>query len=276
VVISVAIAAIFIPITFFAREGPLILSVSILSISVLIICLILYVTFAGRKMSYELGEEEFKVNFGLMKFKTQYSVIDKVQISPVTLLLRIFGGSWPGLHWGLFQSDIGRVHVYSTRRKGDFILMSLVDGKKIVLSPEEPENFLDDINNRRKVSLKPDVSDLKLFEVSKKVIYSQVLIVLLAYLLVLAYVQAVYPSLPEVIPVHFDFNWNPNRWAPKTEILIITGVVAIFPVINTILAIKFGKYGRYTLLFLGAIFIAAIALFHSSIQTIVSLSLPNV
>jgi hypothetical protein len=227
---------------------------------------------AGRRMSYELGEKGFIVNFGLMKFKTPYSSIRNVQISPVTLLLRIFGGSWPGLHWGIFQSDIGRVHVYSTRRRGDFILMNLVDGKKIVLSPEEPDKFLDEMNDRLKTFLKPIVSESKLFEISKKVVYTQVLIVLLAYILVLAYVQIIYPFIPEVIPVHFDFNWNPNRWAHKTEILFITGVAAIFPIINTILSIKFGKYGRDTLLFLGAIFIAIIILFFGIIQTIIYMS----
>lgn len=48
-----------------------------------------------------------------------------------------------------------------------------------------------------------------------------------------------------------DFAWNPNRWAHKTELLIVTGIAAMFPAINAILAIEFGKYGRDMLLFFG-------------------------
>ncbi|UCF59155.1 MAG: hypothetical protein JSV15_01660 [Candidatus Bathyarchaeota archaeon] len=71
----------------------------------------------------------------------------------------------------------------------------------------------------------------------------------------------------------FAFTWNPNRWPHKTELLIITGIAAMFPAINAILATKFGKYGRDMLLFFGAIFIAVIALFFGIITTIVNLSI---
>ncbi len=58
-----------------------------------------------------------------------------------------------------------------------------------------------------------------------------------------------------------DNNWNPNRWAHKSELFIIASVAAIFSVINTILALKFGRYGKELIIFLGVVFILVIALF---------------
>lgn len=273
-VFSIAIGVLFASIAFFSSKGPIVFSISMLSIAAVIMVFMLYLTLAGRRMRYELGDSEFKVNFGPMKFRAPYSAITNVQVSPVRLLLRLFGGSWPGLHWGIFKADVGRVNVYSTRRTGNLVLMSLADGKKVVLSPEEPEKFLAEMNARIRRSLEPSSDEIGLFETSKKAVYAQVLVVCLAYLLLVAYVLTVYPSLPEVIPVHFDFNWNPNRWAHKTELFIITGVAAMFPAVNAILALKFGKYGKHILFFFGAIFVATIALFFGAIQTTVELSPP--
>ena len=70
-----------------------------------------------------------------------------------------------------------------------------------------------------------------------------------------------YPSLPEVIPVNFDINWNPNRWGHKSELFLIAGIAAIFPIINTVLALKFGRSGKELMLFLGAVFVLVIVLF---------------
>ena len=95
----------------------------------------------------------------------------------------------------------------------------------------------------------------------QKVVYLQVVSVTAAFFVFLGYLLWIYPSLPEIIPVHFDFNWNPNRWAHKSELFIIAGIAAIFPAINTSVVLKFGKYGKELVIFLGIIFIAIMALF---------------
>jgi hypothetical protein len=53
----------------------------------------------------------------------------------------------------------------------------------------------------------------------------------------------------------------PNRWGHKSELFFIAGIAAIFPVINTIFVLKFGKYGKTLTIFLGIIFILLMALF---------------
>ncbi len=70
------------------------------------------------------------------------------------------------------------------------------------------------------------------------------------------------------MPVHFVFGGVANRWADKSELLILAGVAAIFPVINAALTLKFAKYERGMLLVLGAIFIAVMAVFMVLMNTI--------
>jgi hypothetical protein len=70
----------------------------------------------------------------------------------------------------------------------------------------------------------------------------------------------VYTSLPEIAPVHFGSDGVANRWADKSELLILAGVVAIFPIINAVLALTIGKYEKGMLLVLGTIFIVVICL----------------
>ena len=247
---------------FLGSQGHPFFLVTIGVIFILIDGLVLSLAFLGKRMSYKLGEDDFTVNFGLSKRKIPYSSIRNVHLSHTTLLLRLFGASWPGLHWGLYKAkDVGRVWVYSTKMRGDFVLMELVNGKKIAISPEDPEIFLNEIDARKSKFGTASPSEVERFETSTRVVYIQVVTVAAAFVVFLGYLLWVYPSLPEVIPVHFDFNWNPNRWAHKSELFIIAGVAAIFPVVNTILALKFGRYGKELVIFLGVVFIFIIALF---------------
>jgi len=266
--ISIAVSTPLFIILALGREGPILFIVFMVSIFAVISALLLYTTLSGRKMNYELQDNEFRVNFSPMNFRIPYTFIKDVGKSSITLILRLFGGSWPGLHWGLFKTDIGRIYAYSTKRRGEFILLNLIDGRKIAISPQEPEEFIDEINIRRNLYGTASPSDIRLFETSKKTIYVQILTVAGVYLVFLGYFLSVYPLLPEVIPVHFDLNWNPNRWAHKSELFLMAGIAAIFPLINTILTLKFGKYSKGLIIFLGTIFIFVIALFLAIINTI--------
>lgn len=254
-------------------HGPSIFVILFVTIFVVISGSIIYFTLAARKLSYEIGQNEFKVNFSPFKLKTPFSLIASVEVVQLTLLIRIFGGSWPGLHWGLFKSNKGNVSVYATKAKGDFVVISLVNGKKIAITPEDPEAFVKRINyeqNRFGTMAAKDVEVLTSF--SKKLIYAQVVIVIGAFLVFLTYFVWVYPSLPEFVPVHFGFNWVPNRFAHKSELLWVAALAALFPVLNAVFSLKFGKYSKALLIFLGAIFVLVEGLFFSILYIIQSIA----
>lgn len=238
-----------------------------------IVSFMVYITFSGRRMNYSFGEDEFRVNLGAMGFKVPYTFIEDVKRTRLTLTLRLFGGSWPGFHWGLFQAkDVGRVHVYATKMRGDFVLIRLVNGRKVAITPEAPLAFIDTINTWSSRFGTAGSRDVEIFGASsKKLAYAQVLMVTTTFLGFLTYLLWIYPSLPAIIPVHFDINWNPNRWVHKTELFILAGVASIFPLLNAILVLKFGKYGKGLTIFLGILFILVITLFFGIIQIIVSM-----
>ncbi len=173
---------------FFGSQGPTVFLIILGVIFLLIDVLILSLTILGKKMSFILGDNDVTVNFGLSKRIIPYAVISRVQLSQTTLLLRLFGASWPGLHWGLYKAkDVGNVWVYSTTMKGDFVIITLVDGKRIAISPEDPRMFFDAINALNSKFGTASLSEVEKFETSRKVVHAQVLAVAAAFVGFLAY-----------------------------------------------------------------------------------------
>ena len=217
-------------------------------------------SFLGNRLIFKIQENEFSVNFGLSKRKIPFSSIRNVKLSKTTLLLRIFGAGWPGLYWGLYKTkNAGNVWVYSTKRTGSFVLIEQVDGKKVAVSPENPKLLFDElVSQKNKFGTSDKVEG---FGASTRLIYLQVVSVAAAFFVFLGYLLWIYPQLPEIIPVHFDLNFIPNRWGHKSELFLIGGIAAIFAIINSILVLKFGKYGKVLTIFLGITFISVMALF---------------
>ena len=128
-----------------------------------------------------------------------------------------------------------------------------------MVAPENPEQLYKELNNKRnKFVTSNKVED---FGQSTRLVYVQVASVATAFFVFLGYLLCIYPQLPEIIPVHFNLNLIPNRWGHKSELFFIAGVAAIFPLINSILVLKFGKYVKTLMIFLGIIFILFMALF---------------
>ena len=241
-------------------QGFSVLFVILVAILVLVDCLILSLSFLGKRMRFITQDNNFLINFGFSKRRIPYSSIRAVKLSNTALLFRLFGASWPGLHWGLYTTkDLGKVWVYSTKMSGEFVLIELVDGNKIVVSPETPSSLYAELNTKR--NLFGTSTAVEALVSSKRLVYMQVASVAGAFFVFLGYLLWIYPTLPEIIPVHFDLNMVPNRWGHKSELFLIAGIAAIFPIINTIFVLKFGKYGKTLTIILGIIFILLMALF---------------
>jgi len=247
------------------REAPMPVAGMFAALLCAILGLMLYLTASAARMSYELGESGLNVHLGLGGIRVPYSSIAEAQKSYLTFTVRIFGGSWPGFHFGLFRvSDVGNVTVYTTRMRGEFALLTLTNGRKIVLSPEDTDGFLEGLRaysgffGSARASTGASAGAGALAEpeqMPKKIVYLQVAVVAAAFLGTLAYLLSVYPSLPQTIPVHFDANMNPNRWGDKSELFFIAGLAAMFTGLNAVLCLKFWRYGRLLTTVLTVIFL---------------------
>jgi len=246
-----------------------------------LLALTLYLTASASRMAYELGENELKVHLGIGGMRIPYASIADAQRSSLTLTIRIFGGSWSGFHFGLFRaSDVGNVTAYTTRMTGEFALLTLTNGRMIVLSPKDTAGFIEGLNAYKGLFGRAGVgasmgtgagAETGLEPASKRMLYLQIAIVLGAYVCMLWYFFSVYPSLPQIIPVHFDLNMNPNRWGDKSELFILMGVAAIFPALNTIFCLKFGRYSRLLTTVMTVVFLLTVALFFGILHMTVSM-----
>jgi hypothetical protein len=250
----------FLLILFFTGEPhPTLLIVMILPLA--ISGLIIYSSYAAARMVYVLGEDDLRISFPLSPLRINYNKIRSADKVETSLILRLFGGSLPGSHWGMFMtSNLGNAQVYATRYKGEFVLLELVDGVKILISPKEPDALLDALKSKF-IFAGPTMTTVAEYGFNRRLVYVQVAVVAAAWLGLVFYVGSIYSGLPEVIPVHFGFNGIPNRYGSKVELLVLVGVAALFPSLNTIFSVRYGRYNEGLSMFLSAVFLLAVVLF---------------
>ena len=134
---------------FLTLQGPIIFSALMFTVLIGVLFLLAYFSLSTGNARYELSNKKLSVIFGLVKKRMYYTRIVKVEMVNLKLVLRLFGASLPGFHWGFYKTSIGNAHVYATRIEGKFIMITLDDGEKIAISPEEPERFLEAIEEKK-------------------------------------------------------------------------------------------------------------------------------
>jgi len=238
-----------------------------------VLFLLVYFSLSTGSARYELSSKNLSVIFGIIKKRVEYARIVSVEIVDLKLVLRLFGASLPGFHWGFYKTNIGNAHVYATRIEGKFIILTLDDGEKIAISPEDPEGFLKAIKEKGYLFKGQSGKEIAQQAQSiQKSAYIQVLAVSITYIAFLGYFFWVFVQLPQVIPLHFGFDGMANRFGDKSELLWVAGIGAALPIINAILTLKFGKYERGLVLLLGTIFIISVAVFVYATYMIASAS----
>jgi hypothetical protein len=231
--------------------------------------LIIYASYSASKMTYLLGDRELSIVFPLSPLRISYSEIKDAGKVETSLRFRLFGGSLPGSHWGTFAtSNLGTAQVYATIYKGELVLIELVDGTKILISPREPDALLEALRGRAEFA-DPTVTEVEESRLDRRLAYAQVGVVAIAWLVLVLYVASIYHGLPEIIPVHFGLDGVPNRYGSKAELLILVAISALFPSLNTVFALRFGKYNKLLTLFLTAVFLLAIGLFALAVNQII-------
>ena len=231
--------------------------------------LIIYSSYAAGRMKYVLDEDGVRMSFPLSPLRVGYGKIKSAGKVETTLSFRVFGGSLPGAHWGAFTTSLGNAQVYATRYKGEFVLLELSDGAKILISPREPDAFVEALKAKTTFTA-PTLTDVSELRIDKRLAAAQIAAVTIAWLALIAYVASIYPGLPDVIPVHFGFDGVPNRYGSKVELLLFVAFSTIFPAMNAVFALKFGKYNKGLTVFLGVVFTLAIGLFAFVVNQMVS------
>lgn len=109
--------------------------------------LIYAICYAFRPLSYTLSHGQLMINRPVATVKIDRSLVQTVELlekDAIRWSVRIFGvGGLFGYYGRFANTKIGGMTWYATRRSRA-VLLRLADGKKIVLTPDEPERFVAD------------------------------------------------------------------------------------------------------------------------------------
>lgn len=161
------------------------------------------------------------------------------------------GGMWPG-HWvgyGEF-ADEGQTLFYATVPPQEQIYV-VTPGLVYGISPADHEAFLKSLQKRLQMgptqvveqsSRRPGVLNWPFWR--DRLGMALPTVNLLALLALVGLFCFRFPSLPLLVPLHFDVLGNPDRFGPRGEIFIMPLISALALVINGVLAGLLYRYER--------------------------------
>ena len=132
---------------FLIRENP---NYGVVSMFIIIISLVL--THLLHPVSYTIVPDSIKINRVILPITIQDMEIihlEKINLSDLSINLRLFGS---GGVWGYFGIYHSSAHGKLTMMASDMqnLVLITTPSKKYVISPENPRDFLETYNSRRK------------------------------------------------------------------------------------------------------------------------------
>ena len=110
---------------------------------------IYFIAFAFRPIKYSLTNDNLIVHRLFSKVKIERSKIKSVELldkEKLSWSIRIFGvGGFFGYFGKFANAKLGTMTWYATR-KDSIVLVEMLNNKKIILTPDEPEKFVADCN----------------------------------------------------------------------------------------------------------------------------------
>ena len=97
-------------------------------------------------LRYRLDSEEVTVMWLLYSFSFLRETIESIELAIYTPTARTFGYGGVGILYGRFHvKPQGKVRIYGGRNPNASIVLSLKDAKTIILTPEDPKRFLEEL-----------------------------------------------------------------------------------------------------------------------------------
>lgn len=162
-----------------------------------------------------------------LKRHIPYERIESVQAGSFQAGWREMGLEMPGIYLGSFTASDGKsVELLTTRKKGNMVCLSIKNEtgitQRLALSPEEPSRFIEALKVRlaerreHQNSLNhPPRSNTDRFFFPVGMMLSLAWFIMLAVGALIAWMM---PSLPDLVPMHFDQLGRVDRMGHKQEI----------------------------------------------------------
>jgi len=202
-------------------------------------------TLSFALLSYKLDRNGLVISAGLINIVVPMNSITAIYGAPTTPLKAPFRGLlFRGHTVGLQSGPEGKNILYLATTPRSDCLYVATDSRIYAISPESPEDF------RRACQFAQSLGPIHRWHESATVaailqtlvrryrlIVSLTAATFLAVILLVGLVFWQYPSLPELVPMHFDALGQADRLAPPQAIFYLPLMGSIVAVLNSILAI---------------------------------------
>lgn len=201
---------------------------------------LVYWTYGYYSLFYILDRDAFRIHWAgfevLVPLLEIRGMVDGASLAsaPQPPLLR-----WPGYQIGWsYHERLGQVAFY-TRQAGPHSHFVLTDSVAYAISPADPEGFRQALELRQSLGpvhrLQPVIGASPLLALpfwSDRLAHGLWVGALALNLGLFAYLCALYPGLPPIMPVHFDALGEVDRLAPAVVLFIVPAIGALGLLLN--------------------------------------------
>jgi len=191
-------------------------------------------TWAAKNLEYRIEGEDLVIRWVFNQKRIPVQSIRKIRKVVGTSSMKVAGASWPGFHWGTFTDPRGKgsANLYATRLWGDIILLQ-TKWETIGITPENPDEFLDDLNsllpgteqNRETIE---GGEEREQFSTRKdRFFLSMVFLSLMILVGTGIFLAREIPGLPDRVPMHYNLAGEVDRYGSPTEIWLPFGIGAV-------------------------------------------------
>ena len=117
----------------------------------IVVCIISYaVSYSFRPVNYTINFRELIIHRPVLDVKINRTEIKSAEVlnaNKTRGFIRTFGVGGLFGYFGKYRnSDLGNMTWYATQRK-NYILIEKVDGKRIILTPDDPQRMITELNS---------------------------------------------------------------------------------------------------------------------------------
>ncbi|MDO8673316.1 MAG: PH domain-containing protein [Dehalococcoidia bacterium] len=185
-------------------------------------------TFSCWRLKYAIDKATLVIRWGPIRNIVPLNLVERTfSGAEVEKTPKIRGLNWPGHHVGSASvGSLDRVVFFSAHVSPRELVYVVTPGIAYAISPQNPSAFLDRLNKTKEKFSPPAVrpmavrwSILRLPFWRDRAAQTIILIAFLINVSLFAYVAYFYPSLPELLPLHFTVFGDVDLIGYRTEVL---------------------------------------------------------
>ncbi|MBI2304082.1 MAG: DUF1648 domain-containing protein [Chloroflexi bacterium] len=210
------------------------LSLYSFSLALVVVCLLFllplfaYWTYGCWSLRYRVDRNALTIRWiGMEQVVPLSKVVAFVTGSQLRGRMRFRGVNWFGYHVGRGQVvGVGKAVFYATSRRPKELLCLTTADMAYVISVKEPARLVRNIRLRQGLGATKEVAQVATgrtylpFSLGRQPgALAMVMLALIFNIALFGYVSYVYPSLPQLLPLHFTPFGQVDRVGPKVEVL---------------------------------------------------------